>query len=187
MSGEPVFFDGPAAWRTWLAAHHATATEVQVGYWKAHTGRQVLSWEQSVREALCFGWIDGRLNRIDDERHTVRFTPRRPGSRWSAVNVRLVAELEAQGRMTDAGRAAFAARDPDDPGYSIAATPDRLPEADEARLRQDPRAAEFWDACPAGYRRQMVFWIGNAKRPDTRLRRLEQLRAACAAGERLAR
>jgi len=181
---DPLFFPDQAAWRAWLQEHHETATEVHVGYWKKHTGRQTLTWEMTVREALCFGWIDGQLNRIDDERHMTRFTPRRPRSRWSAVNVRLVAELEAAGLMTDAGRAAFAARDPDEEPYSIAAQPDRLPEPYDALLRADPAAAAYWDACPPGYRRQVVFWVTGAKREETRVRRVEQLIADCAAGRR---
>lgn len=184
---EPVFFPDPAAWRAWLEEHHATATEIHVGYYKKHTGRQTLTWAQTVREALCFGWIDGQLNRIDDERHMTRFTPRRPRSRWSKVNIELMAELEAAGLMTDAGRAAFAARDPDDAGYSLAQQPDRLPDGLEDVLRADPAAARFWDGCPPGYRRRVSFWIESAKREETRLRRVEQLRAACAAGERLQR
>lgn len=187
MSGPAIFFADAAAWRAWLQEHHARATEVHVGYWKKHTGKQTLTWEMTVREALCFGWIDGRLNRIDDERHMTRFTPRRPGSRWSRVNIDLMAELEAAGLMTDAGRAAFAARDPADGGYSLAAQPDRLPEPYEALLREDPQAAAFWDSCPAGYRRRVSFWVEAAKREETRLRRVEQLRAACTAGERLER
>lgn len=187
MSAEPIFFPDAAAWRAWLQEHHATATEVRIGYWKKHTGKQTLTWEMTVREALCFGWIDGQLNRIDDERHMTRFTPRKPRSRWSKVNIALMAELEAAGLMTDAGRAAFAARDPTDAGYSLAETPDRLPDELDALLREDPAAAEYWDACPPGYRKRVAFWIGMAKRQETREKRVAQLRAACAAGERLER
>lgn len=187
MTPEPIFFPDAAAWRAWLAEHHTTATEIQVGYYKKHTGKQTLTWEMTVREALCFGWIDGQLNRIDDERHMVRFTPRKPRSRWSKVNLRLMEELEAAGLMTDAGRAAFALRDPSDPGYSLAEQPDRLPDPYEAQLREDPAVAAFWDACPPGYRRRVSFWVESAKRDETRAKRVEQLREACAKGERLAR
>lgn len=184
---DPVFFRDQVAWRAWLQEHHMTAAEIHVGYFKKHTGRQTLTWEMTVREALCFGWIDGRLDRIDDERHMVRFTPRRPRSRWSKVNLRLMEELEADGSMTDAGRAAYALRDPDDAGYSIAEQPDRLPPELDALLREDPAAGAFWDACTPGYRRRIGFWIDTGKRLETRMRRVEQLRAACAAGERLDR
>ena len=103
FDGEPIFFRGPHEFRDWLERHHATATECVVGYWKTHTGEPSLRWADAVREALCFGWIDGQGRSIDDERHMQRFTPRK-SRRWSAVNVALVAELEAEGRMTEAGR-----------------------------------------------------------------------------------
>ena len=110
FDGEPIFFRAAHEFRDWLERHHATATECVVGYWKAHTGKPSLRWADAVREALCFGWIDGQGRSIDDERHMQRFTPRK-SRRWSAVNVALVAELEAAGLMTEAGRRAFAARD----------------------------------------------------------------------------
>ena len=93
MTGEPIFFASPAEWRAWLEEHHATDTEVWVGYHKKHTGRPSLTWAQAVREALCFGWIDGKAKGIDAETHMQRFTPRK-SRRCSAVNVVLVAELE---------------------------------------------------------------------------------------------
>ena len=96
MTVPPVYFESSSAWRAWLEDHHATETEVWVGMWKAHTGRAVLTWEGAVREALCFGWIDGVGRRVDDERKAQRFTPRR-STTWSAKNVRMVAELEAAG------------------------------------------------------------------------------------------
>ena len=108
---EPIFFDGPEHFREWLEAHHDTEDEVHVGFWKKATGKQTMTWSQAVDQALCFGWIDGKLNRIDDERHRQRFTPRRKGSNWSKVNVEKMAKLEAEGLMTDAGRRAFEARD----------------------------------------------------------------------------
>ena len=107
---EPIFFDGPEHFREWLEAHHDTEDEVHVGFWKKATGKQTMSWSQAVDQALCFGWIDGKLNRIDDERHRQRFTPRRKGSNWSKVNIEKMAKLEAEGLMTDAGRRAFEGR-----------------------------------------------------------------------------
>src|SRR3954453_18852439 len=106
----PLFFESPAAWRAWLAGHHAVATEILVGYHKTGTGRPSLTWAESVAEALCFGWIDGVRRSAGPDAYTIRFTPRRRGSHWSQVNVDLVERLEAEGRMTAAGRAAFAAR-----------------------------------------------------------------------------
>ena len=100
FDGEPIFFRAPHEFRGWLERHHATATECVVGYWKTHTGKPSLRWADAVREALRFGWIDGQGRSIDDERHMQRFTPRK-SRRWSAVNVALVAELEAEGLALD--------------------------------------------------------------------------------------
>ena len=107
---EPIYFASAAEFGAWLAEHHATATEVWIGYWKKHTGKPSLVWSDAVDEALCFGWIDGVLRRVDDERHIQRFTPRKPTSNWSAVNVAKVAALREAGRMRPAGEAAFARR-----------------------------------------------------------------------------
>jgi uncharacterized protein YdeI (YjbR/CyaY-like superfamily) len=181
---EPIFFATPAEWREWLEAHHATETEVWVGYWKARTGQPSLRWEQAVREALCFGWIDGQARGIDDKRHMQRFTPRK-SRRWSAVNVKHVAELEAEGLMTEAGRRAFAARDLDQVPYSTSDRPDRLPPEWESRLTGAAR--DFWDAAPPSYRKICAFWITDAKREETREKRYAELAGACARGERLAR
>jgi uncharacterized protein YdeI (YjbR/CyaY-like superfamily) len=183
MTAAPVYFESAAAWRGWLEAHHATETEVWVGMWKAHTGQAVLSWEAAVREALCFGWIDGVARRVDDERKAQRFTPRR-STTWSAKNVRMVAELEAAGSMREAGRKAFAARDAA-ADYAVGALPDRLPDDLDALLRENAAAAAFWDAAPPSYRKLAVFHVTSAKRPETVARRLAQLIEDSAAGLRL--
>lgn len=186
FDSEPIFFGGPQEFRDWLERHHETATECVVGYWKTHTGTPSLRWAEAVQEALCFGWIDGQSRSIDDERHMQRFTPRK-SRRWSAVNVALVAELEAAGRMTDAGRRAFDMRDVSQVPYSTSKRPSELPPDLDERLRRDhPTAAAFWDASPPSYRKMRAFWIGEAKRPETRERRFTLLVEACAAGERLA-
>ena len=185
FDGEPIFFRASHEFRDWLECNHATATECVVGYWKTHTGKPSLRWAGAVREALCFGWIDGQSRSIDDERHMQRFTPRK-SRRWSAVNVALVAELEAEGRMTEAGRRAFAARDATEEPYSTSKRPSQLPPEFDERLRRDhPNAAAFWDSTPPSYRKLRAFWISEAKRPDTRERRFSLLVEACAAGERL--
>src|ERR671915_854535 len=117
---EPIFFDSPRAFYDWLERHHETEGEVYVGYWKKHTGKPSLTWSQAVDQALCFGWIDGRLNRIDDERHMQRFTPRRAGSNWSKINIEKVAKLTEAGLMRPAGMTAFEARRDDRSGvYSF--------------------------------------------------------------------
>jgi uncharacterized protein YdeI (YjbR/CyaY-like superfamily) len=182
---EPIFFSSPAEWRAWLQDHHDTATAVWVGMWKVRTGRPSVTWAQLVREALCFGWIDGQSRRIDDESHMQRFTPRK-STRWSAVNVALVEELEAAGAMQDSGRRAFAARDRSQAPYSVSARPDHLPPELDARLRQDAAAAAFWDASPPSYRKMAAMHVTSAKRAETRERRLATLIADCANGVRLA-
>ena len=107
---EPIFFSSPQQFYDWLEQNHESEAEVYVGYWKKATGRPSLTWSEAVDQALCFGWIDGRLNRIDDERHMQRFTPRRPNSNWSNINVAKVARLIEEGRMRPPGLAAFERR-----------------------------------------------------------------------------
>jgi uncharacterized protein YdeI (YjbR/CyaY-like superfamily) len=122
VESEAIFFDGPEAFRTWLEANHESATEVCVGFYKKATGKQTMTWSQAVDQALCFGWIDSVMRRIDAERHMQRFTPRKPGSNWSKVNVEKMARLEADGLVAPAGRRAFEARSADRTGiYSFEA------------------------------------------------------------------
>lgn len=175
--------------RAWLRVHHAIASELLVGYHKVHAvraGRRSLTWQESVAEALCYGWIDGIRRTVDGDRYTVRFTPRRKGSSWSAINIRLMAELEASGRMTAAGRAAFLARkDPASNGYSAQRKTAELSPALVRRFRTDKGAWSFFTAQPPGYRRMASWWVMQAKRDETRLRRLAILMATSAKGSRL--
>jgi uncharacterized protein YdeI (YjbR/CyaY-like superfamily) len=184
---EPVFFATPADWRAWLDEHHADEREVLVGFRKKGSGRPSITWPESVDEALCFGWIDGVRRRIDDESYSIRFTPRKPRSIWSAVNVARVAELTEQGRMQPAGLAAFARRSDERSGvYAYERGEDAvLPEAYERRLRENAAAAEFFDRQPPSYRKVALHWVVSAKKEETRLRRLDQLVAESAQGRRL--
>ena len=186
---EPIFFDGPQEFRAWLAEHHAMESEVWVGMYKKKTGRQTLSWEQAVDQALCFGWIDGLVRRIDDERHMQRFTPRKRTSNWSKVNIANVERLEREGLMQPAGRAAFAERSEARSGvYSFEQDePPRFTAEQAARLDAVPAARAFFDAQPPGYRRLATHWVTSAKREETRERRLAQLVDDSAAGRRLER
>lgn len=185
---EPKFFASPAEFRDWLERNHASEQELLVGYHKKGTGRPSLTWSESVDEALCFGWIDGIRRTIDAERYTIRFTPRRKGSVWSKVNIRKVEELVRTGRMRPAGERAFEKRAEERSGiYSFEQRSEAvLSEEALARIRADPDAWAFWESQPAGYRRQATWWIVSAKREDTRSRRLEQLIADSAAGQRIA-
>jgi len=183
---EPVFFSSPAEFAKWLAKNHAARTELWVGYHKVATGKPSMTWAQSVDEALCYGWIDGIRKRVDDEGYMIRFTPRKPRSQWSAVNLRRIAALEAEGRVQPAGRAAFEARRPGDTGYSYeernAAT---LAPADEKRFRANAAAWNFFNSQPPSYRGIASFWVVSAKKEETRQRRLTTLITDSAAGRRL--
>jgi uncharacterized protein YdeI (YjbR/CyaY-like superfamily) len=171
---DPIFFDGPEDFRRWLEAHHDTETEVHVGFWKKATGKQTMSWSQAVDQALCFGWIDGKVNRIDDQRHRQRFTPRKRGSNWSKINVEKVAKLEAEGLMTDAGRRAFEERVDERTGvYSFEARRQELPPEYAERLRGAAR--EYYESRPPWYRRTSAHWVTSAKKEETKLKRLATL------------
>jgi uncharacterized protein YdeI (YjbR/CyaY-like superfamily) len=173
---EPIFFASPKDFYAWLEEHHDSEDEVNVGLYKKHTGKPSMTWSEAVDQALCFGWIDGRANRIDEDRWMQRFTPRRPGSNWSKVNVEKVAKLEEAGLMRPAGRAAFERRSDDRTGvYSFESRPEGLPPEYEERLRADPAAAAYFDAKPPWYRRTAAYWVTSAKREETRERRLDQL------------
>ncbi len=144
-----------------------------------------MTWPEAVDEALCFGWIDGVRHRIDETSYRNRFTPRRPGSNWSRVNIAKVEALIEQGRMRPPGLAAFEARREDRSGvYSFeqAERPDRLPPEYDAELAAHPAAAEDFAARPPSYRRAVVHWVTSAKREETRRRRLAQLVECSAQG-----
>lgn len=182
---EPTTFATPADFRAWLKQHHDSANELWVGYYKRATGKPSMTWPESVDEALCYGWIDGRRKRIDDERYTIRFTPRRPGSIWSTVNIERVAELTKQRRMRAAGRAAFDARREDRSGiYSYGNRHRaRLDPVYERRFRAKKRGWADFERRPPWYRQAVIRWVMSAKKEETRERRLTQLMSASAKGE----
>lgn len=183
----PTFFASAAAFRRWLERHASSRSELRVGFWKVGSGRPSMSWSESVDEALCFGWIDGVRRRLDERSYEIRFTPRRPGSNWSAINIEKFRLLDAAGKMTDAGRAAFGRRPADrSGGYSYERRAEATLSATEDRaFRKDKVARAYFEACPPGYRRLMVYWIASAKRPETRASRLQKLLDACRVGKRL--
>lgn len=146
-----------------------------------------MSWSESVDEALCFGWIDGVRRRIDDVAYSIRFTPRKPTSIWSAVNIRKFEELRAQRRMTPAGEHAFEHRKEDKSvvyAYEQAVTPELASEECRA-FKQEKAACKFFESAPPGYRKVMLHWVTTAKKPETRAARISTLINACAAGKRL--
>lgn len=187
MSHDAIFFETPAELRAWLDEHHATATELWVGCYKQASGRPSLTWSQIVDEALCYGWIDGKMQGIDEHRYRQRLTPRRPKSNWSAINVAKIAELRAQGRMTPAGEAAFAAREELPPEtLSYERRHEAAFDADqEAAFRANAPAWEWFAAQSRSYRSLATFWVVSAKRPETRARRLATLIECSSEGVRV--
>lgn len=183
---KPTFFRSPSEFREWLETHHATEGELLVGFLKKSTGEPGMTWPESVDEALCYGWIDGVRRRIDDRSYSIRFSPRRPRSIWSKVNIARAQALIREGRMTSAGLAAYEARKENRSGvYSYEQRRPRLEEPYQSLLQQDEAAWAFFAAQPPSYRKAMSWWILSAKREETRLRRLEKLRIFSAKGQRV--
>jgi uncharacterized protein YdeI (YjbR/CyaY-like superfamily) len=174
---EPIFFETPEAFRAWLAEYHATVGELWVGFRKKETGLPSITWPQAVDEALCAGWIDGIRKSLDADSYVIRFTPRRPGSTWSVVNLKRVPELEREGRMLPAGLEAFARRRDDRAAiysYEQRRTAS-LPAEYELRFRENEKAWTYYESCPPGYRRLAAHWVISARKEETRLRRLATL------------
>jgi uncharacterized protein YdeI (YjbR/CyaY-like superfamily) len=172
-----MFFATPEEFRAWLEEHHETERELLVGFHKKGSGKPSITWPEAVEQALCFGWIDGVRRGLDEDSYTIRFTPRKPSSTWSRVNLEKVKELEERGLMRPAGRRAYDARREAKTGvYSYeqrqAAA---LPAAYEVRLRANAAAWEDWSARPPSYRKAATWWVVSAKREETRERRLAQL------------
>jgi uncharacterized protein YdeI (YjbR/CyaY-like superfamily) len=182
---DAIFFTSTDELRDWFDANHETATELWLGSYKKATGRPTVSWSESVDEAHCVGWIDSVRYSLDAERSAQRFTPRRKGSNWSAINVAKIAELRAAGRMRPAGEAAFALRREDRTGiYSFERASDpALAADDEARFRANEVAWAWFSAKAPSFRKQALHWVISAKRPETRERRLATLIEASAAGQ----
>jgi uncharacterized protein YdeI (YjbR/CyaY-like superfamily) len=182
----PTYFRSAADFRKWLAAHHAKETELLVGFHKKGSGTPSMTWPESVDEALCFGWIDGVRKRVDENRYTIRFTPRRKGSNWSRVNVNRVKELIAVKRMKPPGLAAFETRVQKKTGiYAYENRPTELDEAYAKVLRANKKAWDFWQAQPPFYRKVASWWITSAAKEETRQKRLAKLIADSAAGKRI--
>jgi uncharacterized protein YdeI (YjbR/CyaY-like superfamily) len=180
------YFRTSAEFRRWLAAHHATETELLVGFYKKASGRPGISYKEAVDEALCFGWIDGVKKRVDDERYTHRFTPRKAVSIWSVVNTRRAAELIALRRMAKPGLEAFARRDPKKTAaYSFENRPSSFDAALEHEFKTHAAAWTFFRGQPPGYQRIVTFYVMSAKQQETRLRRLAVLVKLSGEGKRL--
>jgi uncharacterized protein YdeI (YjbR/CyaY-like superfamily) len=179
----PTFFKTATLFRTWLDRHHATHRELLVGFHKVGTGKPSITYPQALDAALCFGWIDGIRRRLDADSYTIRFTPRKRDSIWSAVNIRHVARLQADGLMQPAGLKAFRERDRTKARlYSFENRPRRLEAAYAMTFRANRRAWAWFEAQAPSYRRSATWWVMSAKREETRARRLAVLIASSAKG-----
>ena len=173
---KPAFFSNQSEFRKWLEANHNTETELWVGYYKVKTGKPSMTWSQSVDEAICFGWIDGIRKSIDSESYCIRFTPRKPSSNWSAINIAKVNELKKKGLMTASGLKAFSFRKEEKSAiYSYENPPKELPFDFEKKFRKNKAAWKFFSNQAPSYRRTAMRWILSAKQEKTKWSRLENL------------
>ncbi len=172
----PLFFSSPGEFRQWLEINFDKQSELWVGYYKVNTGKPSMTWSESVDQALCFGWIDGIRKSIDQESYCIRFTPRKPKSIWSAVNIKKIEELTKRELMHPAGLAAFALRTEDKSAvYSYENDPTTLDAELESQLKANGKAWAFFQSQPPYYQKTVVQWILSAKQTATRQKRLDEL------------
>lgn len=178
-------FRTAAEWRRWLARHHGQHAGVWLVFRKKHTGLKSIPYEDAVNEALCFGWIDSLVRRLDEDCYVRKFTPRREGSVWSDINRRRWAALEKAGKLTAAGRRAAPTGKRYDPVVKILAEVEKLPEYIERAFRRNKKAWAFFESLPPNARRMFVLWIHTAKREETRQKRIRESIRHLERGERL--
>jgi uncharacterized protein YdeI (YjbR/CyaY-like superfamily) len=186
MTAKPVYFETRADFRRWLETNQAREHELLVGFWKKGSGEPSIDWPEARDEALCFGWIDGVRRSLGEESYTIRFTPRRPKSVWSRVNIARFEALQAAGQMTPAGERAFAEGHEQTDHYSYEKAPRELAPEEERLFRENEAAWADWERRPPGYRKMVLHWVTSAKRPETRARRLATLIEDSAAGRKIA-
>lgn len=169
-------------WRDWLAKHHDSESEVWLVFYKRQTARPSIAYDDAVNEALCFGWIDSLVKRLDDDRYARKFTPRQPDSRWSTANRKRFAQLKVSGRLTPAGLK----RAPTDRSYD-AARPSlsKVPGYIQQALKSRPAAWNYFESLAPSYRRMYVAWIDSARQEETKMRRLQEAIGLLAAGKKL--
>ena len=183
---KPRFFANSAEFHKWLAKNHASTQELLIGFHKKSSGRKSITYPEALDEALCFGWIDGVRKSLNDDSYTIRFTPRKPRSIWSLVNVRHVERLKKENRMQLAGSAAFEARDARRTGiYSFENRPRELSSEFQKVFRGNKMAWGFFDSQPPFYKRTVAFWVMSAKKEETQMRRLNRLIEASARRNRV--
>ncbi|HVG15178.1 MAG TPA: YdeI/OmpD-associated family protein [Chitinophagaceae bacterium] len=179
----PTFFKGPADFRKWLAKHHEKETELLVGFYKVESGKCSMTWSQSVDEALCFGWIDGVRKSIDKDSYTIRFTPRKKGSNWSAVNIAKVEALTKGGLMQPAGIASFQMREEAGSAiYSYENDEVKFPLSFEKKFKSNTIAWKYFQSLAPSYKKASKNWVMSAKQEITRMKRLDKLIADSQAG-----
>ena len=182
---EPTFFPTEADFRHWLEANHQTAPELLAGLWKKGSGKPSIDWPQARDQALCFGWIDGVRKSLGDEAYTIRFTPRRPKSIWSNVNLERFEALKAAGQMTPAGERALAESTGPKGVYAYEKPLAAFIAQQEAQFRENPAAWADWEKRPPSYRKVVLNWVTTAKKPETRAKRLATLIECSARGEKI--
>jgi uncharacterized protein YdeI (YjbR/CyaY-like superfamily) len=173
---KPIFFPTKADFRKWLEENHDKEKELLVGFYKVGSGKPSMNWSDSVDEALCFGWIDAVRRSIDDESYTIRFTHRKPGSIWSAVNIKKIETLTEMGLMKPAGIEAFNKRNAEKSGiYSYEKEPVTLSKDFEKKFKGNKTAWKYFNTLPPSYRKTAIHWVMSAKQEVTRIRRMETL------------
>jgi uncharacterized protein YdeI (YjbR/CyaY-like superfamily) len=186
LAMKPKFFNSPEQFREWLEQNHNSETELLIGFHKKSSGKKSITYAEALDEALCFGWIDGVRKSLNETSYIQRFTPRKPRSIWSLVNVRHIERLKKEGRMHAAGLEAYARRDPKRTGiYSFENRPRELSPAYEKTFRQNKKAWQFFQEQPPSYKRLMIFRTMSAKKEETQLRRLKQLIESSEKGVRM--
>jgi uncharacterized protein YdeI (YjbR/CyaY-like superfamily) len=182
----PIFFTDASAFRSWLIEYHENEKEVLVGYYKVDSGKPSMTWSQSVDEALCFGWIDGIRRSIDKESYCIRFTPRKPTSIWSAVNIEKVEKLKKAGLMLPAGLKAYSyLSESKSRVYSFENAAKKLDERLETAFKSNQKAWDFFSTQAPSYQKAVIHWIMSAKQETTILSRLEKLIQSCSQLKRL--
>ena len=172
----PLFFPTQSSFRKWLKKNHDKAKELLVGFYKVNSGKPSMTWSGSVDEAICFGWIDGVRRSIDVERYSIRFTPRKPGSIWSAINIQKVQDLSKKGMMHPAGMAAFAKREERKSAiYAYEKAPESFSDDFFQRFKSNKKAWQFFENMAPSYKRSAIHWVMNAKQERTKLKRLDEL------------
>lgn len=183
---KPIFFKKQSDFRKWLEKNYLKEKELLVGFYKVGSGKPSITWPQSVEEALCFGWIDGIRKSIDDESYTIRFTPRKPKSIWSTVNIKKVAELKEKGLMKPEGLAVFEKREEKRSAiYSYEKKPEKLSDEFEKKLKANKKAYTFFLSLPPSIQRTSIHWVMSAKQEKTRLSRMETLIRDSEAGKKI--